>query len=470
MSKDQNWENGSFDEFIRRSVEDPQLEFDPRAWEAMEEKLDAQAGGTRSGETRSGGTGHAGTAGKIGGALVALLIMSLLGWFLLRGTEEDTIAAGRGVNQQLSNPASDNSNAAVDLQQEEVGSGPGENRDQASALSGSTAEGGIAAGTAGEKKRLSSSGSSEGGTGKNLSTVPVSKAERSPSSTQAGDAGSERAGTPGRGNNQLMNTDNTDNMSEDVADVLAEKEAAGEQALQKMPWQAFVFDKPEITPFSQAAQMELSPGEELEEEVVPVKGKGLPLSLSLSLAPDFSGMSKGVSARLGAGAGFHLEYRILPRLGLVTGLVYSQKNYLANSSYSPYDFGYYLPEPDHIDASCGVLDIPLNLRYYLIQGRRHSFFLSSGLSSYLMKSEDYTHVYTDGQHEDFTYEVRDENRHYFAVYNFSAGYEARISPRWALQVEPFLKIPAKGVGAGSIRLNSMGAFVHLKYQIGRPGN
>lgn len=470
MSEDQNWENGSFDEYIRRSVEDPQLEFDPEAWEAMEEKLDARSGGTRSGGTRSGGTGHAGNAGKIGGGLLVLLLMSLLGWFLFSGSEESTSTAESLDHQQLADPVSANSDISGALPHQEVISEVEESTDQLATSGKSAVEAGNRADASGEKDRFGSSGNNGENREEHPSSATVSVAGGISSSGLPASAVRVRAGSSGTVSDQGTDADNTSMMRNELPGTLAEDKGAKDRVLQKLSWQDFIFDMVEIHPVGQTSQEQPAAGKEQEEKAVPFRQNRLPLSLSLSLSPDFSGAGKEVSARLGAGAGFHLEYNILPRLGLVTGLVYSQKNYLANSSYSPYEFDYYRPEPDYIDASCGVLDIPLNLRYYVLQGKRHSFFLSSGLSSYLMKSEDYTLVYYDERYEDYTYELRNENRHYFAVYNFSAGYEVRWSPRWALQAEPFLKLPSKGLGAGSIRLNSMGAFVHLKYQIGRPGN
>ena len=159
----------------------------------------------------------------------------------------------------------------------------------------------------------------------------------------------------------------------------------------------------------------------------------------------------------------------MKRFSLLTGAFYSKKNYLVDNSFSPYGKpwgGKY--EPDYIDASCGVIDIPLNLRYYFWPDQKHQFFVSAGASSYIMKSEDYKMVYDYGGYpKSYTYSVRGENSHFMAVYNLSLGYEYSVSQRWSLQAEPFLKIPAKGVGTGSAKLGSLGAFVHLKYKIVR---
>lgn len=462
MSKHQNWENGSFEEFIRKSVENPQLEFDPEAWEAMEKKLDSQAGGT----------GFAGSAGKIGAVLLALLLMSLLGWFMLGGTgEKDSIAAPEKQEEQvLSEPAGTvGENAAAPEQQQET-LGLKERAEQQSVGGGDAENTSTSARGVSRKKRLSAPGNRREGAEENSSAAASPKPAGSFSS-QGKEADETKSGIPGALPGHGINSDDRGNTEGGLAleKALSVDEKGNGQRLQRKPWQAFDFGGVDMPSISLPLPQFPVQGAGKEEKVVPASHRKMPLGLSLSLAPDFSGTAEPASTRLGAGAGLHLEYRILPRIGLVTGLVYSQKNYLVSGSSSSYDFGYYRPKPDFIDGSCGVLDIPLNLRYYIFQGRRHSFFLSSGLSSYLMKREVYKLLYASGQYGDFTYEVRNENRHYFGVYNFSAGYETRISPRWALQVEPFLKIPANGVGVGSIRLNSMGAFIHLKYAIGRQG-
>ena len=72
-------------------------------------------------------------------------------------------------------------------------------------------------------------------------------------------------------------------------------------------------------------------------------------------------------------------------------------------------------------------------------------------------------VYRNYYLDDYTYSVDNENRHLFAVYNFSLGFQRKLSPHWLFQLEPFLKLPAKGVGIGSVKLNSVGAYLGMKY-------
>lgn len=208
-----------------------------------------------------------------------------------------------------------------------------------------------------------------------------------------------------------------------------------------------------------------------EEKEVPLARKMQalqPLSISLTVAPDFTSLLEAGGSKFGAGAGLHLEYLFLKKLSVITGAFYSKKNYLVDNSFSPYgqpwDYG---RKPDYIDASCGVIDIPLNIRYYYHNGSRHKLFISAGASSYLMKSEDYEMVYSNSYYGNYTYSIRGENKHFMAMYNLSLGYEHTISKQWSLQAEPFIKIPAQGVGVGSVKLKTVGVFMHLKYNFMR---
>jgi hypothetical protein len=511
MSNYQDREDDGFDDFIRRSVEDPKLRFDPKAWEAMEQKLD----------TRSGGNGFAGNAGKVIAVALLLMLFSYMGWLLLSNRDgndsvvlNETPAAKEKIEHESAHISGDGSAGTMDRPPRDTKSlhSPGNNKknsEEHSPAVGSTksmpasseavSSGPASSGPASFDTIKEEDGSLPGKPGAikeqevNKEQVKEQEVNEEQEVNFELEKSKDDAGSKAECTKVAVKVVSTAEAS--TAEVSAAElwvtEEAKEQKLPRISWQGFSLNTGEILPSGLSSGLPVraeepepeqekeqkkeqeqpasggAKGEEKEEEPVPAGRNEFPLSLSLSLAPDFSGTDEAASARLGAGAGFHLEYRVLPRLGLVAGLLYSQKNYLANSRYAPYDFGSYRPEPDYIDARCGVLDIPLNLRYYFLQGKRNSFYLSSGLSSYLMKREAYKMVYANGYYEDYTYELRNENNHYFAVFNLSAGYEARISSRWALQVEPFLKIPASGVGAAAIRLNSMGAFMHFKYSIGR---
>lgn len=152
----------------------------------------------------------------------------------------------------------------------------------------------------------------------------------------------------------------------------------------------------------------------------------------------------------------------------MAGAVYSTKIYAANASKynpdNPYWQSYY-PKPVEVEGSCKIIDIPLNMRYNLLQKKAYNLYAVAGLSSYLMLREDYKYIYQvyDSNLRQ-SWHGKNENQHFFKVINISAGYEQKLSRKFSLQAEPYIKLPTAGVGYGRIKLLSTGLFMSLKYK------
>lgn len=204
-----------------------------------------------------------------------------------------------------------------------------------------------------------------------------------------------------------------------------------------------------------------------ERNITPGRSSFYRLGLSFTVSPDLSAIGWKHISQVGTKSGFGFEYFIFRNLSLSTGIIFSHKIYSATEGYelsSGYD---YYPKPTSIEAECNVLDIPLNLRYYVVNSGKSRIYLSSGLSSYLMLKEDYEYKYEQYNADRYrSHSVRNENQHYFKVSNFSLGYERVLGKRWALQAEPFVKIPLAGVGEGKVKLSTAGMFVTLNYRFG----
>jgi len=117
-----------------------------------------------------------------------------------------------------------------------------------------------------------------------------------------------------------------------------------------------------------------------------------------------------------------------------------------------------------VDGRCTILDVPLNLRYDVLARPRYQVFGSAGLSSLFMQHETYAYDYEYyGQLYRWESSFTNKNQHWFSVLNLSAGYERNLGQHWRLQVEPYVKLPLGGVGAGKVRLMSGGVFFGVKY-------
>ncbi len=185
---------------------------------------------------------------------------------------------------------------------------------------------------------------------------------------------------------------------------------------------------------------------------------------SLSLAPDISsiGFDNPGKLRLLTGAGF--GYTFKDRLTLRTGFYSGHKVYSATrDNYKPTVTPPNSQYIDNIAADCKVYEIPLNISYNLSQSKRHNWFAAAGLSSFIMKKENYVYLYKypNGSSWSYTKTIHDEYRHYFSVLTLSAGYQRKINRTFSVSAEPYVKLPLAGVGYGKVKLNSVGVMFSL---------
>ncbi|WP_162052160.1 porin family protein [Pontibacter pamirensis] len=188
------------------------------------------------------------------------------------------------------------------------------------------------------------------------------------------------------------------------------------------------------------------------------------LQIAVLVAPDLTTVKFKAPDAVSANAGLLLSVPVTRKLSLVTGVIWANKVYGAKpEDYTP-SSGYWNSSylPASIDATCKVLDIPLNIRYQVLEWNKNSVALQAGVSSYIMLEEDYTYNYATYSR---SVAYSNEYRHLFGVQNLSVSYTRKISPVISVGVEPFVKVPLKGVGAGHVKLSSAGVFFTAGYTI-----
>lgn len=194
-----------------------------------------------------------------------------------------------------------------------------------------------------------------------------------------------------------------------------------------------------------------------------------PVSLSLSIGPEFNSSSSVIGGKGGFSAGLGLSVGIAKKVKLQTGLKYSIKGYGTDG------YGYAFRNEkakwivSHVDASCAVIEIPLLASITVMQGNSRSVDLNVGMSSYFMLKEDYTFKYTaESGYKDRLLEINNKNQHYFGVIDLSATYYKRFKQeKISVGLEPYLKIPLTGVGEGKVNLKSSGVALKLRYDLGK---
>jgi hypothetical protein len=187
-------------------------------------------------------------------------------------------------------------------------------------------------------------------------------------------------------------------------------------------------------------------------------------AIGVSAGPDVSGVRINNTGKITIAYGGRLQYTI-NRFTIASGF------YVARKIYSVAEDDYHIQPGSgantaylqSVSANCMVYEIPLTLSYNFGQLKNHGWFVSAGLSSYLMKNESYVYLYKYPwrNSEKKYWSVSNANKHYFSVLDFSGGYQYVFNRKFSLDAEPYLKLPLSGIGAGKIKLNSAGLLFTL---------
>jgi len=204
----------------------------------------------------------------------------------------------------------------------------------------------------------------------------------------------------------------------------------------------------------------ISLGKIIDQSVKPVNG----FYLGLLAGPDWSAVKFQDVKQTGFSFGVLVGYRFSKRIAIESGFMMDKKYYYSSGEYfnqAKTD----LPDTEHVidlNGNCFMFEIPLNFRYDFAIGKNHSYFANAGLSSYLMKSENYNlnAVQNTGGnpwiYSPKTY--KNSTNNLFSILQLSAGYERDIGSKNKIRVEPYIKIPLQGVGISSMPISSAGIY------------
>jgi len=171
------------------------------------------------------------------------------------------------------------------------------------------------------------------------------------------------------------------------------------------------------------------------------------------------------NSTLGVKYGFGLGYQLNKKWSLQTGFYAGKKKYAAGpNDYHFKDNSYWTyVKVTKVDAECMVYEIPVTLRYNFLKKSSLTYYTTIGLSSYLMKKEDYNYYYTRYNVPAEKYYSYTGNKHLFSTLSISAGVEKKISGVLSLQLEPSVSLPLSGVGDGKVKLFSTAMMLGIKY-------
>jgi hypothetical protein len=165
-------------------------------------------------------------------------------------------------------------------------------------------------------------------------------------------------------------------------------------------------------------------------------------------------------------AGFHFN----KKGSVETGLIISDKQYSSSGKYfdmskisSSMPSGMKLIQ---IRSKTTVLEIPLEIRYNLAAMGKGNLFASGGFSSYIITREiNQYQANVNGIDETLNGNYSTHQQYFAAAAKIAAGYEWKTGKGLNLRVEPYLQVPLKAMGMGSMQVMSAGVYLGITFPL-----
>ena len=185
------------------------------------------------------------------------------------------------------------------------------------------------------------------------------------------------------------------------------------------------------------------------------------LYLALMAGVDLTTIKMQRTDDVGYDYGGLVGYDLGKRWSVEAGLFMDQKSYYSDGKYLTTKKVYRPPNSEITDitGTCRMFDISLGGKYALRKKTASTLFVAGGISSYIMKKEDYAYTYyylQTGQVYLYEHTYKNESRNILSIANLSVGYTKKLGKVAELRLEPYVKIPLGGVGYGELPLLSTG--------------
>lgn len=175
--------------------------------------------------------------------------------------------------------------------------------------------------------------------------------------------------------------------------------------------------------------------------------------------PDISTVKYNSVSKIGYSFGLLTGYRANKKITIESGVFWSKRFYKSEGKY--FDTKK-LPIPAYVkiislDGYCQMYELPVGVTYQLKAGKNNTWFSALGLSTYFMKNEDYNYNYLSYGQASTRYVTYDNSaNNWFSILNVIFGINKSIAKNAWLRIQPYVKIPLKGIGIGSLPVSGAG--------------
>lgn len=169
-------------------------------------------------------------------------------------------------------------------------------------------------------------------------------------------------------------------------------------------------------------------------------------------------------SRPGFDLGLITGYQFTPRSSVEISLLYSHKYYYTDGQYFKMDKMNDMP-PDmevmSVKSKTSIFEIPVKFKFNILQNKS-IIYAAAGVSSYVLVNEKNDYVTsTNGTMGNMQGNYPTTSGYFAGAINIAAGYEHVIGKNGIIRFEPYITIPTKGIGIGSLPITTSGMHVLL---------
>ncbi|MGC4232492.1 MAG: outer membrane beta-barrel protein [Niabella sp.] len=178
---------------------------------------------------------------------------------------------------------------------------------------------------------------------------------------------------------------------------------------------------------------------------------------------NLSMVAGNISSQPGINAGVTVQRKLgNSRFSVESGVIYESMNYsVDNKDFNPGGKPV-SSRVSNIEGTCSMIDVPVNVRYDIIESKKGKAFVSTGVSPTIMVKQSYIYqLERDSGPVQINRDVSGDGKNVYAVANISIGYEQKWD-RTSVQIAPYLKIPTGEIGYGNLSLGGIGTQVSIK--------
>jgi hypothetical protein len=181
-----------------------------------------------------------------------------------------------------------------------------------------------------------------------------------------------------------------------------------------------------------------------------------------AIAPELTSV-KFQPARKSFDIGLLVGYSLNKNLSVELGFMLAQKYYYTSGKYIvPNSIGPQDSKILTVNAFNSITEMPLTVQYNFRNEHNSRWFASAGTVSYIIHKENYSYIYTkDGEEKQGRTLNNKASQNWFSNVQMSVGYERSFDKICKIRIEPYCRVPLKGIGISDVPVTSVGVNLAL---------